>query len=100
MAVRLEKTVKRFLADREGEVLPGVGDSVFNESGNTYTLTANDLPVGSTVKYRDTNRISVFNGQGWTLLTDVADPNTDLLAQILGELKANGETLSLMLDKF
>lgn len=66
MTVRLEKSVKRFLADHEGERLPRVGDQIVNEVGTAYTLVSGDLPPGSTVKFADTGRVVTWTGYDWS----------------------------------
>ena len=79
--VRIEVKTKRFIADAQGDELPRVG-VMFDGA----ILTEPDLPVGSTVLYRDTGKIKRWNGHDWAA-AETTDNDESLLAAILAEIR-------------
>lgn len=90
MAVRLETKVKHFLADSSEDQLPRVG-----VAWEGVVLPAADLPVGSSVLYRDTGQIAWWNGRDWmpAMPTDAMEL---YLAAILDEVRQLRESISLV----
>ncbi len=89
MAVYLETKCKRFLADSAADILPRAGVMF-----DGVVLAATDIPVGSTVLYRDSGKVKRWNGSDWA---DAAPPETEeaLLPAILVELRSINERLNL-----
>lgn len=90
MAVRLETRVKHFLADDASDDLPRVGVMV-----DGYVLDENDLPIGSTVLYRDTGIIKRWNGLDWAESVPSENTEAQLLSAILLELRDLKERVAL-----
>lgn len=90
MAVYLESKVKHLLADAETDELPRVG-SMFEGT----ILAAGDLPVGSTVLYRDTGKIRRWNGLDWLEAATPEDKQALLLSAILAEMKTIKDRIAL-----
>ena len=78
MTVKLEGTIKRFIGlstDRK----PAIGWNPRDDAGVELTLTATDLPAGSSFLETDTGTIWRWNGSTWT-----ASPVDNALAEWLG----------------
>ena len=90
MAVRLESKVKHFLADTATDELPRVG-AMFEG----VVLTLADLPVGSTVLFRDTGKLTRWNGLDWAEAVEVSDEACQ--PAILAELREIKTMIALKL---
>ena len=89
MAVHLETKVRHYLADSEADDLPRVGMTL-----DGHVLDNTDLPIGSTVLYRDTGRIKRWNGSEWSA-AELTNQSELLLSAILAELRDIRERIAL-----
>ena len=89
MSVQLEVKTKRFIADSECDDLPRPGLML-----DGAILTVADLPVGSTVLYKDTGKLRRWNGSEWSAAV-VENTSEVLLSAILAELRDIKERIAL-----
>lgn len=89
MAVSLEQKIRHFIADSSSDDLPRVG--VMWEG---VVVTSADLPVGSSVLYRDTGKIVRWNGRDWAQ-SHTTENSEALLSAILAELHDIKERIAI-----
>ena len=88
MTIKLEGTIKRYVGNAY-DVKPSPGVHPY------ATMTANELPPGSSFLEEDTGRIYRWNGAEWTCGT-LGDVHAGLLEQIILELRALRERIELV----
>lgn len=93
MTVKLEGTIKRYIADTEDEPKPRVGLNI-----DGLTLTANDFPVGSSLLVRKTGKIYRWNGFDWYAHVPI-DESIEYLEAILLQLTAIRENVDMLLPE-
>ncbi|MDO8631175.1 MAG: hypothetical protein Q7R41_11845 [Phycisphaerales bacterium] len=84
MTVKLEGTIKRFIglsSDRK----PTIGANPRDDAGEVLTLTATDLPAGSSFLETDTGTIWRWNGSTWSA-APIDNASGEWLGLIYGEL--------------
>lgn len=86
MAVKLEGTIKRWIG-LSTDIKPKVGLTV-----EGLTITANDLPVGSSFLEEDTGRIWRYNSVEWVVHVP-SNEQAEYLQAILFELANIKETI-------
>ena len=86
MAVKLEGTIKRWIG-LSTDIKPKVGLTV-----EGLTITANDLPVGSSFLEEDTGRIWRYNSVEWVVPVP-SNEQAEYLQAILFELANIKETI-------